>query len=97
MIYKKKPSPQEEQEFEFDPDNAPEEIDAVQFRGFEAPLPRDMHTWASVGYQPRDGSWGYIDQCAKKRHVYYGDWIVYRNGEAYQVVKDEVFRSVYNL
>lgn len=40
------------------------------------PWPECVVPWSSVGYQPRDGSWGYVRTPEKRVHIQAGDRIV---------------------
>ena len=69
-------------------------IEAIQFDHKER-WPACVIPWSQAGYQPRDGSWGYIQTLEGKMHVMHGDWIITGvQGEHYPC-KDEIFRATY--
>lgn len=61
---------------EYRDDGNPVEEKWVQFDPHKQPWPDGIVSWDSVGYKPRDMSWGYIDTLSGRVHVMAGDWIV---------------------
>jgi hypothetical protein len=68
-------------------------VEAVQFdyRRWHA----DVMSWTHESYQPRDGSWGYIQTGAVKQHIWDGDWVVTNAAGEKHVVKDSIFKGAY--
>lgn len=54
----------------------------------------EVISWDKAGYQPKDGSWGYIEIDGQKKHVMAHDWII-DNPIGKTVVSDATFREKY--
>lgn len=71
-------------------------IEAVQFDPQQQSWPEGVKCWPG-GYEPVDGTWGYIQTLEGQMHVMAGDWIITGvNGERYPC-KPDIFEKTYEL
>lgn len=69
-------------------------VEAIQFDP-HTQWPAGVYSWHEVGYQPRDGSWGYIDTLEGKMHVMAGDWIITGVNQEKYPCKPDIFAKTY--
>lgn len=73
----------------------PETAEAVQFDPEAEKWPPEIRLWDR--FQPRDMSFGYVDTTIGRINIYEGDWIVRTDDEKILIVKDSIFKKIYEI
>lgn len=70
-------------------------VEAIQFDPHAYRWPQGIHPWKSRGYQPRDGSLGYVEMPNGEQHVWGGEWIILENTGQVHLCNPDLFEQMY--